>query len=315
LLRIAIVCVVGLGMDQPVCRLIAQAVPEADRYIKLGMRIPELPAGEGGVLHVIAEEYWCRDANYILELRLVSFSEVRPVVRLLAGPSKCDWVFANMPAGQYDVLIVTAGDNQIVANGRGELSKAYTTVILAIAARTHIEGRLRSEQAVPSPIRLNFIVGGSYQWTAPVALDGSYRVTVGDVSERTTLAIYAEANGPPGSDATTALNTVLLKMTTISEGDSRIDLDDVILPPVVVHVDVPPIADAGFGQFAEVRLDNERAPGFKLLRGLRGQFLTSYGEHAITVWSNDGKHMLASRILNVSAPETEMLVVLEIPRK
>ena len=52
-------------------------IPDADRYIKLGTRLPELPPGEGGELRVVAPKEWCRDATYILEVRLRSGSVMR----------------------------------------------------------------------------------------------------------------------------------------------------------------------------------------------------------------------------------------------
>jgi hypothetical protein len=148
-----------------------------------------------------------------------------------------------------------------------------------------------------------------------VASDGSYHVTLGDVGEQTTVAILAEADGSPGSEPTSALNGFLLKATTIARGLVRLDLDDVKLPPVVVHVEVPPIADAPVGEFAEMMLDGQRGPGFRLLRGFRGQFLATYGDHTIRILGNDRQHELATMVVNVKPPETESRVVLRIPRR
>jgi hypothetical protein len=95
----------------------------------------------------------------------------------------------------------------------------------------------------------------------------------------------------------------------------RIDLDDVKLPPVVVHVEVPPIADAGYGEFAEAMIDDQRGSGFKLLRGFRFQFLATYGEHTVKIWTKVRQHLLATQAVIVSPPETESRVRLEIPRR
>src|SRR5437867_8814673 len=80
---------------------------DADRYIKIGTRIPELPAGEGGDLQIDAPQEFCRDARYLLEVRLFSDGPPlqSPVVRVAAGPSACTWLFERMPVGNYEALI------------------------------------------------------------------------------------------------------------------------------------------------------------------------------------------------------------------
>jgi hypothetical protein len=91
------------------------------------------------------------------------------------------------------------------------------------------------------------------------------------------------------------LRAPLLKNTTISRGLLRLDLDDVKLPPVVVHVEVPPVADAGYTEAAEAMIDNRRDPGFKLLRGLHGEFLATYGEHTINIFGQTTGSMCSRR--------------------
>jgi hypothetical protein len=103
--------------------------------------------------------------------------------------------------------------------------------------------------------------------------------------------------------------------TTISRGLVRIDLDDVKLPPVVVHVEVPPIAGARFDEFAQAIVDNQTGGSFKLLRGFRCQFLATYGEHTIRIWTNDRQHLLATTTVVLSPPETQLRVALQIPRR
>lgn len=119
--RQAIVCV-GMMVCAGAGRVSAQEViPEADRYIKLGTRIPEVAPGEGGELRVVAEPHWCRNASHVLEVRALSTAGVMPVVRLPAGPGNCEWLFERMPIGRYQALIVTAADERIVATGLNAL--------------------------------------------------------------------------------------------------------------------------------------------------------------------------------------------------
>jgi hypothetical protein len=312
LLRKVVVCV-GVIASAGAVRAGPQAViPEADRYIKLGTRLPELAPGEGGELRVVAEQQWCRDATYVLEVRLLSASGFKPVVRLPAGPSDCAWLFERMPVGRYDALILAPRNERIVANGQGSLSKGASALLTAKSAQTDIEGRLTSQQALPSPLRLKFSLPDGKSWGARVSPDGSYRVTLGDTGDRASVAISAEADGPLESEPTSGMNTFPLKSTTIWRGLVRLDLDDVVLPPVVVHVEVPPIADARGDEFAETMLDDKRGPGFKLLRGFRGQFLATYGEHTVRIWTNDRQHLLAMKVVNVTPAETESRVLLEI---
>ncbi len=273
--------------------------------------------GEGGELRVVAPQEWCRDTTYVLEVRLTVRTPPTgqmPVARVAAGPSDCAWRFENVPAGLYEAVVLTPREERIVANGRALVSKGAATLLQVESAETEVEGWLTSHESLPSPLRLQFQLPYN-RWTARVAADGSYHVTLGDVGERSSVAIWAEADGSPGSEPTSAMNVYLLKSATISRGVVRLDLDDVKLPPVVVHVEVPAIAGARFDEFAETMIDGQRAPGFKLLRGFRGQFLANYGDHTVQIWTNDRQHVLATTVVTVRPPETESRVVLEVPRR
>jgi hypothetical protein len=210
--------------------------------------------------------------------------------------------------------VLTPHDERIIANGRALVSRGAATLLQVESADTEVEGRLTSQAALPSPLRLTFQLPYN-RWTTSVAADGSYHVTLGDVGESTTIVILAEPDGSPGSELTVALNTVLLKLATISRGVVRLDLDNVELPPVVVHIEVPAVADARGDEFAEAMLDGQRGAGFRLLRGFRGQFLATYGQHTVQISTNDRQHVLATKVVTVRPPETEARVILEIPRR
>jgi hypothetical protein len=314
--RASLVCV-GIIASAGAARVGAQGVvPEADRYIKLGTRLPEVAPGEGGELHVVAEQHWCRDAGYVLEVRLLTDTGgFMPAVRLQTGVTNCEWRFESMPVGRYEALIVTNGDERIVATGRNELSRGATALIAAEAAGAEIEGRVTSQHTLPWPIRLIFSLPDGKSWAAPVAADGSYHVTMSGVRERTLVAVRAEGDQPRASEPTRQLNLFPLKTITISPGLFRIDLDDVKLPPVVVHVEVPPVPDAGYAEFAEAMIDNQRGPGFKLLHGLQGEFLAMYGEHTLNIWTNDRQRILATKVVTVTPSDKEIRVVLTVPQR
>ena len=310
LTRAAGVCFCAIVLRAGLATAGQDRIPEPDRYIKLGTRLPDLPPDEGGELRVVADPRWCRDATYMLEVRQYTEHESRPAVRLVAGPSKCGWTFERLPEGTYDALILTQSE-EILAVGRGRLSRGSIALITAESGQTEIEGWITSQKPLPSPLRLKFMTG-SNPWTASVAADGSYRVRLGDIDERTRLSIFAEADGAPGSEPTQAMNMFELTTTTISQGLMRLDFEDVKLPPVVLQLEVPPISDARFDEFAALSVDGGRGAVFKLLRGFRGQLLTDHGDHEVTVSTYDGQQVLARTRVNVAPAETAGRVVVPV---
>jgi hypothetical protein len=217
-----------------------------------------------------------------------------------------------MPTGRYEALILTTGDERIVATGVNMLSRGETALIVAESSSAEIEGRITSQQPLPSPLRLRCSLPDGKSWTAPVAPDGSYHVKMVGVGERTLLAIWAQGDDRRESEPTAVFNLFEVGHATISRGLLRLDLNDVKLPPVVVHVEVPPVAEAGYAEEAETMIDNQRGPGFKLLRGFHGQFLATYGEHTINVLTYGRQHVLATTVVNVNPADTEVRVVLTI---
>jgi hypothetical protein len=311
--RVVVLCVavIAIGVD---CSATQIPIPEEDRYIKLGTRFPELPPGEGGDVRIVVDQDWCRDAAYILELRVVLMNTHTPVARLATGPSNCTWLLERMPVGQYEALILTAREQRIVTVGHGTLTKGSTMLITLQRMETEIEGRVVS-RPLPSPLRLRFVLPDGNSWTTRVAADGGYRVVLGDTGDVVSVAIWAEADGSSPSEPTAALNIFPANVVTIWRGGHvRHDVENVSLPPVVVHVEVPPLDGAGVDEFAELRVDDKRGEGFKLKRGLCGQFLATYGDHSISVWTLEGQRMLATTTVSVDAPKTELRAVVRIPR-
>ena len=205
-----------------------------------------------------------------------------------------------MPVSRYEALIVASGDERIVAtSGITCTLPGATMLMLAASAAAEIEGRITSQQALPSPLRLKFSLPDGKSWT-----DGSYHVKIVGVGERNLLSIWAEGDEPRESEPTSVFNHFLVGHTTISRGLLRLDLNDVKLPPVVVHVEVSPVAEAGYAEEAQTMIDNQRGPGFKLLRGFHGQFLATSGEHTINVFTYGRQHVLATTVVNVNPANT-----------
>ena len=91
------------------------AIPDADRFIKLGTRIAPLRAGEGGQLTLTAPAALCTDARHLLEVRFFpNPGREMPVVRMFTGPSPCRWDFDAMAAGYYAAIIQEADDGRAV---------------------------------------------------------------------------------------------------------------------------------------------------------------------------------------------------------
>jgi hypothetical protein len=284
--------------------------PEADLHIKLGTREPPLPPGEGGSLFVTAPGEFCTDSTHELQLNL--FANMPhyvgpilvpgyggPILRLLAGPSLCQWEFNGLPAGKYEAQIQDHSDGRIVAIGRGQLSRGGTAVMTLEPAAVEVEGRV-TDHGVPmtNDIRLVFTTDGPErdQWKTPLDMNGAYQVKLG-TNRRVCMSL----------ERTAPLNVFPLgKCRAFVTGLQRFDIDDVHLPPGVLRVEISPLTDAAFGAFAKIQITKagDSGPwitGFKLLRGLRGDYFASgYGEYLISLTTLDGKSVMASSRIALS---------------
>jgi hypothetical protein len=199
-----------------------------------------------------------------------------------------------LPEGNYEALIQDHSDGRIVAIGRGQLSRGGTAVMTLEPAAVEVEGRV-TDHGVPitSDIRLVFTTDPGPerdQWKTPLDMNGAYQVKLG-TSRRVCLSL----------ERTAPLNLFPLgKCRAFVTGLQRFDIDDVHLPPGVLRVEVPPLTDAAFDAFAkiQIRKAGDSGPwiaGFKLLRGLRGEYFASgYGEYLISLTTLDGKSVMAS---------------------
>jgi hypothetical protein len=282
-----------------------------------GGQLVALPPGQGGQLRVTASAAWCGDARHILEVRQYPRpGSILTVIRLIAGPSACDWTFDGLPPGDYDATVFDRDSDQIVGNGYGRVSRGTTTLLTASALDTELEGRITSADPLPAPLRLSISVGGPYgefnRWVAPVDADGSFRVAIGDVTVETLIFVRAQAASPDGDLTTPALHSVFLKTGRISRGVMRFDIENVKLPPCVVPIEIAPAGEAGFGDFGLLRVDDDFGEGFKLLRGFRGQALAARGPHTITVLTVDKQQVLASARTKPGADGCPAAVALQI---
>jgi hypothetical protein len=292
-------------------------IPEDDRYLKLNQQLVTLPPGQGGQLRVTAPREWCADGSRILEVRQYPRSgSLLTFIRLKTGSSACDWTFDGVPPGEYDAVILSARDREIAGIGYARVSRAATSLLAVGALDTEVEGRITAAGPLPTPLRLVVSVAGPRgeinRWHTSVGADGSYRIALGDVDADTLVFFRAEAASADSNLTTPAINSVFLKMARVSKGLQRLDIENVKIPPCVIHIDVPPSEQAGFGAFGLLQVDGSFGEGFKLLRGFHGQALVNYGPHTLTILTNDRKQELASAKVTVTLEKPRELVTIAV---
>lgn len=278
----------------------AAQVKDANRFIKLGTRLPPVAEGEGGRVEVAAGPEWCKDETFLVELTwLFGIGGTMPVVRLPAGPSACDWKFDSLPAGKYSATIQRMDNEEIVAVGAGELFPGGSALVRLEPADVELEGHVVVDDLLPDVARLVFqITGGSdiaNKWNATIGADGAYRVRFGSVNPRASVCITLEAEGRDGSVRTTSLTKIRVDCRTFDPGLHRVDFDKIAVPPGVLAIDIAPRAGPPDTTYARVKIDagpDEAAFGRR--NGLRAQALASFGDHIITVTMNGSTEILGS---------------------
>src|SRR5262245_51292168 len=158
------------GLIGPTCLSALSAtaqVADADRFIKLGTRLPLMEPGEGGQVRVRAWPELCKDDRYIVEVRLVvrpgenvpllnirsDSPGVLPVVRLPAGPSPCDWTFDDLPEGLYSASLQRRGSERVIATAGGTLTRGASLLMTLESAEATVEGRITLKHGEP-PVAL-----------------------------------------------------------------------------------------------------------------------------------------------------------------
>jgi hypothetical protein len=289
-------------------------VPEADRYIQLGTRLPPLPPGQGGQLFVSAPEKFCADAGYILEINHHPDHTMNmPAARMVAGPSTCAWIFDDMPPGSYSATLHVAPNGAIVATGRAEVLRAASQTLALGGLQTEVEGLLRVNGTSPPPgIRLVFRNSSKpwLEWEASLEPTGVYRVAL-DASHANERICSQLRRVPP-------LNAVPLQCADLAAGVQQLDLD-AALPRGVLRIDVPPVADAAFTAFARITIsDSDDASrgyltSFKFARGLRGDYIADLDrDYRIIVSRSDDMTVVTSALVTPTAEHPDVRVRLPV---
>jgi len=283
-------------------------IPEADRYIQLGTRLPPLPPGQGGQLFVTAPEKFCADAGYILEINHHPSGTMNmPAARMVAGPSTCAWMFDDMPAGSYSATLHVAPNGPIVATGRAEVVRAASQPLALGGLQTQVEGLLSVNGTSP-PRGLQLVFRNSskpwLEWEASLEPTGVYRVAL-DASHTNERICSQLRRDPP-------LNAVSLKCVDLVTGLQQLDLD-ATLPRGVLRIEVPPAPDAGFAAFARITIsDSDDATlgyltSFKFARGLRGDYIADLNrDYRIIVSRSEDKAVVASALVTPNAERPEL---------
>jgi hypothetical protein len=293
-------------------------IAEADRYVKLGTRLAPLPPGEGGQLIVSAPPELCADGSLVLEVRGDPEPPgIRPVARLLTGPSSCRWTFDGVEPGEFHAVVQAQADGRIVATGHAHVARGVTTEMTLEAVQMEIEGRLTIEgftfESFPLASDLRLVFGfpdfPTHEWSASLDATGRYRVKVGGVdADRRICAQIRRA--PP-------LNSKMLQgsesrstCAIFVPGLNRFDIEGVRIPPGVLRIDVPAVADAPFDAFVRVTGSADGQPTdhwfmpFKALRGIRGNYIADLNRrYTIELTGHDGSDVLASAQVTLTSDQ------------
>ena len=287
----------------------SQRWPEADRYVKLGTRLEPLPPGEGGQLIVSAPPELCTDAGYVLEVRgSPEPASNRPVARLVTGPSSCRWTFDGVEPGEYHAVIEGQADGRILATGQAQISRGVATGMALQTLQIEIEGRLTIKDftfesfPLAGDLRLVFFFNGfpHHEWSTTLDSIGRYKIQIGgaDADRQVCTSIRRE---PSLNFKRLEGSNSMSKCAIFVPGLNRFDIEDVDIPPGVLRIDVPTVADAPFSAFVRLIVSADGQPYdkwdpvFKALRGIRGDYIAHLNrKYTIELRSPDGSAVLAS---------------------
>jgi hypothetical protein len=304
-----------------------RVIPEADRWVKLGTRIEPLPPGEGGQLTVAAPAVLCA-ADRLLEVRFYPWPAVEQVVVRIPAPlSSCRWVFEGMAEGEYDATIQIQQTGDILGTARGRVIRGAQASMNIEPLDVEVEGIIsfresrdgngttdQMDRAAMDGLRVHFSLASPphYDWTVPLAADGSYRVKLGGLEPTTDVCVTLVRPN--------AMNAVWLKCTKFGPGHQRFDLSDVHVPPGLIRIEVPADSGAAFADVARIEVgtlgkqSDAYMTSFKRLRGFRGEFMAEPRDYDVTIKAADGRTVLVSTRVAVSADRPITDLKLELPR-
>jgi hypothetical protein len=292
-------------------------IPEAERYVQLGTRLPPLPPGQGGQLFVNAPASFCADGRYVLEItHHRNTSTNTPAARLIAGPSRCAWTFDDMAPGPYTAAVYVQPDGPIVATGRGKVVRGAAQTLTVSAVETELEGTLRVNGAPPPPgVHLLFRQTSEprLEWEVPVDPTGAYKIALDakPLNETICIALLREPR----------LNSFNVRCDHFSSGLQPLDID-ATMPRGVLRIEVPPLPESQAGHaFARITISHSDDPGagfltsFRISRGLRGDFIAELNrDYRIIVSRSDDRTVLATlRVpLTTDRPDARVRLPIEV---
>jgi hypothetical protein len=286
-------------------------VPESERWVKLGTRLPPLPAGEGGLLRVHAPKEFCGGGHLLQVVFQPQPGVYQPVVRLPAQPAECHWDFDGLAEGDYTATIQLLKTEEIVATAGAHVMRGGAVSMVMEPTNVEIEGVVTFASAEGKPladarlvadlqIKVNLNQAPSYEWLVPLAADGSYHVSIGGFLPPNDACIRVVRR--------LAMNFVSLKCEPFTPGLHRLDAT-AVLPPGLIHVTVA--ADDSTAPYTFVTVSIGRSgtgvaeflTSFKGQRGYEGEFMADYRPYEIMVMSADRKTRLASASVTPSAEQ------------
>jgi hypothetical protein len=317
----------------------ASAQPEE---LELGFRWQLTPPGEGGTLHVSAPDEFCVDASRELQVTwLPSPAGSTPIVRLLAGPSHCEWTIRDLPReGQYRAVIRFGRTGTILADGEGQIGDdgvgrlALATLELEVAGRITLDGTNFGDVPAVADLRIRFQRQNGPPWPyweGSIAPDGQYVVKLGHLTvDENVCALIGTAR---------SMNRVHAGQCQRFEPGLRAwDLDFYLPQPGLIRVEIPADKKALPTRVLELHIDpvepegpNRQRPlrrlygsghGFGAREGLSTEFLAQrFGEYDVRLIEPNlklvspitgaARTVLTSKRITISAEQSVVSLALE----
>jgi hypothetical protein len=288
--------------------------------LDLGFRWQFVPPGEGSILLVTAPPEFCVDDSHELQVNQYTPLLQRPIVRLMAGPSPCEWQIVDVEnEGFYRAVIRSGRFGPIVASGETSAGSGGVTVLIVTPIETKLEGRITFDgvpfqnAAIVAPLRLHFAPDHAPWSSTSIRPDGQYEATLGRLApgERVCLSM----------GTTQSMNRLgAQKCEHFGPGRHVVDLDFHMPEPGLIRVGIPPNPGASPTAVFVLQVEplepvgpDPKKPlprmsssglGFRAVDGLRTEFLAQRsGRYEVSVIDANRTTVTATRItLSVDEP-------------
>jgi hypothetical protein len=311
--------------------------------LDLGFRWQLVQPGRGSTLFVTAPPELCVDGSRELQVTwFATEGRVAPIVRILAGPSRCAWQIQDVPReGSYRAVIRVGRTGDIVADGQAEVGSDGIARLDLAALQVDVTGRVTLDGAafatVPmvADLRIRFQRQNQHwpYWEGPIAPDGLYGVKLGNLTpDESVCALIRTAQ---------SMNNIHSgRCELLQSGHRAMDVDFYLPQPGLIRIEIPPDRMAPLTRVIELAIDpvapegpDRRRPlrrvsgsvqGFRALDGLTTEFLAQRtGEYDVHLIEPDfttvspvtgaARKILTRRRVTLSAEQPVVSLTLRTP--